>query len=400
MSESAGKTFRGLQEAYASIYADKSENLTEDTIVSEVQEEQEFEINEEALYESIKQYLIHEGFVNTEKQAENMVIHMSEEWMNDIVDAILTISEDFNFYINSLIQEGKDLSVHTWDELYEGYCNNAAENLNEYTDVMPGGGLGNAVLGGVLGAGAWALRNLKKAFDPNQSAFRGYRDYGQSGTSTKPKPKPKPAPVVKAQVTGDTGETAKPRLRGTATRPEGSTETQPGPAASTGGPPPEPPKKPEPPKDKDGILARLQRFGKEWQRQSAEKAANKAAEQAARQQAANKPPSGRMQAAVNTLQHPFTKGASATFAGSSLIGDLATGGTGTKKALGVPAGLVGGALYQAGRGTEALGLGPGVKTAGEKILKWSGWSNGKQKPVVLPAGFEVGPDGKVRRKPN
>jgi hypothetical protein len=44
-----------------------------------------------------------------------------------------------------------------------------------------------------------------------------------------------------------------------------------------------------------------------------------------------------------------------------LIGDLATGGTGTKKALGVPAGLVGGALYQGGRATQAMGLGPGVK---------------------------------------
>lgn len=396
MSESAGKTFRGLQEAYASIYADKSENLTEDTIVSEVQEEQEFEIDEEALYESIKQYLIHEGFVKTEKQAENMVIHMSEEWMNDIVDAILTISEDFDFYINSLIQEGKDLSGYTWDELYEGYCSNAAENLNEAIPLaIPAIGAGIGVLGG--------LANLAKGMQKRKPAPTGPStwDYGQSGTSTY-----KPSTAVKAQVTGDIEPAQPARPRVAATRPAGSTQSQPLPAAGTGGPPPEPPKKPEPPKDKDGILARLQRFGKEWQRQSAEKAANKAAEQAARQQAANKPPSGRMQAAINTLQHPFTKGASATFAGSSLIGDLATGGTGTKKALGVPAGLIGGALYQGGRGTEALGLGPGVKTAGEKILKWSGWSNGDQKPApkpaapapVLPAGFEVGPDGKVRRK--
>ena len=382
MSESAGKTFRGLQEAYSSIYSNESENLTEDTVVSEVQEEQEFEINEEALYESIKQYLIHEGFVNTEKQAENMVIHMSEEWMNDIVDAILTISEDFNFYINSLIQEGKDLSGHTWDELYEGYCSNAAENLNEaipFAIPMISGGIG--LLGG--------LANLAKGMQKRKPAPTGPStwDYGQSGTSTY---KPKPAATVKTDTAGDSpilGPTGEP-IRKVPVTTSASEKPTAQPAAATGGPPPEPPKKddkPEPPKDKDGILARLQRFGKEWQRQSAEKAANKAAEQAARQQAANKPPSGRMQAAVNTLQHPFTKGASATFAGSSLIGDLATGGTGTKKALGVPAGLVGGALYQAGRGTEALGLGPGVKTAGEKILKWSGWSNGKQKPAPKPA---------------
>jgi len=402
MSESAGKTFRGLQEAYASMYSNNSDNLTEETIVSEVQEEQEFEINEELLYESLKKYLISEGFVKTEKQAENAIPHMSEEWVKDIVESILTISEDFDYYINSLIEEGYDLSSYTEEDLFETYINETHNVLSEQlAGDMPGLGWLRG-LTGIFGAGA-ASRAVQTKPRPYRTRPEGSAvDYGQMTLE-----KPKPTPVVKTQVSGDIepAKPAKPRVRVTATRPEGSTETQAKPAEQpkTEAPKVEQPKteapkvtqgqgtptpQPEPPKEpKDGILDKLGRFAKEWQKQGAERAAEKASRQAARQQAANRPPSGRTQALVKTLQHPFTKGASATFAGSSLIGDLATGGTGTKKALGVPAGLVGGALYQGGRATQAIGLGPGVKTAGEKILKWSGWSNGKkeQKPAPTPA---------------
>jgi len=400
MSESAGKTFRGLQEAYASIYANKSENLTEETIVSEVQEEQEFEISEEALYESLKKYLISEGFVKTEKQAENAIPHMSEEWVKDIVESILTISEDFDYYVNSLIEEGYDLSSYTEEDLFETYINENHTILSEQlAGDMPGLGWLRG-LTGIFGAGS-AYRAVQPKPRPYRTRPEGSAvDYGQMTLE-----KPKPATTVKtdSSTAGDSpilGPTGKPIRKVPVTQSASQS------AASTGGPPPEPPKNddknPEPPKEpKDGILAKLGRFGKEWQRQSAERAAEKAAKEAARQQAANRPPSGRTQALVKTLQHPFTKGASATFAGSSLIGDLATGGTGTKKLLGVPAGLVGGGLYQSGRATQAMGLGPGVKTAGEKILKWSGWSNGKkeQRPAPKPAPLDITPQGTIRVRP-
>ena len=401
MSESAGKTFRGLQEAYASMYSNNSDNLTEETIVSEVQEEQEFEINEELLYESLKKYLISEGFVKTEKQAENAIPHISEEWFNGIVNH-LSLSEGFYYCVDSFVKEGHDLSSFTEEELFETYINETHSVLSEQlAGDMPGLGWLRG-LTGIFGAGA-ASRAVQTKPRPYRTRPEGSAvDYGQMTLE-----KPKPSTAVKAQVSGDIepAKPAKPRVRVTATRPEGSTETQAKPAEQpkTEAPKVEQPKteapkvtqgqgtptpQPEPPKQpKDGLLAKLGRFGKEWQKQGAERAAEKAARQAARQQAANRPPSGRTQALVKTLQHPFTKGASATFAGSSLIGDLATGGTGTKKALGVPAGLVGGALYQGGRATQAMGLGPGVKAAGEKILKWSGWSNGKkeQKPAPTPA---------------
>jgi len=240
MSESAGKTFRGLQEAYASMYSNNSDNLTEETIVSEVQEEQEFEIDENKLYETVKHYLIHEGFAKTEEQAVKMIPHIGENWLNGII-SYAVLAEDFLQSLETLAEEGYKLDSYPIEELQELYLSGIYQHLldegvltEQIAGDMPGGGLTNAIMTGILGAGAWGLKNLKKAFDPKQSAFGGYRDYGQSGTSTyKPKPKPKPAPVVKAQVTGDTGETERPRLRGTATRPPGSTETQPGPAAST-----------------------------------------------------------------------------------------------------------------------------------------------------------------------
>lgn len=324
MSESAGKTFRGLQEAYSSVYSNESENLTEDTVVSEVQEEQEFEINEEALYESAIGYLIHFGYASDEKKAEAMIPHMSEQWITEfLIHDIL--AENFAIAVNSLLEEGKDFSGYTWDELYEGYCSNAAENLNEAIPLaipMVSGGIG--LLGG--------LANLAKGMQKRKPATTGPStwDYGQSGTSTY-----KPSTAVKAQVTGDTGETERPRLRGTATRPQGSAETQPGPAASTGGPTPEPPKKddkPEPPKDKgpNWFQRKLEQISKgvqaDQQKAAAEKAAREAAKQAA--QASGKPSKTERltQAASGFLRKALTPGLSVL--GADLLSGGATRGLG------------------------------------------------------------------------
>ena len=219
MSESAGKTFRGLHEAYASIYANKSENLTEDTIVSEVQEEQKFEINEEKLLITMIDYLVVEGYVKTEEEALKMIPHIGEEWMGDIVSHIY-LSEGFYSCIDSLIKEGYDVSSFNEEYLFELYVEGVDNYLNEQiAGDMPGMGLLGAGLSGIFGAGAWGLNKLRKAFSPTaKPATTGPStwDYGQSGTSTykpkpapvavKPKPKPapvavkpKPTPVVKSQ---------------------------------------------------------------------------------------------------------------------------------------------------------------------------------------------------------
>lgn len=323
MSESAGKTFRGLQEAYSSIYANKSENLTEDTIVSEVQEEQEFEINEEALYESAIGYLIHFGYASDEKKAAAMIPHMSEQWITEfLIHDIL--SENFVIAVNSLLEEGKDLSGYTWGELYEGYCSNSAENLNEYTDVMPGGGLGGAALSALIGGAGL----LKRAFDPKKTAFRGYRDYGQSGTSTY-----KPSTAVKAQVTGDIEPAQPARPRVAATRPAGSTQSQPLPAAGTGGPTPEPPKKddkPEPPKDKgpNWFQRKLEQISKGVQADRQKAAAEKAAREAAKQASGKPSKTERLTQAASEFLRKRALPPGVSVLGADLISGGATRGLG------------------------------------------------------------------------
>ena len=397
MSESAGKTFRGLQEAYASIYADKSENLTEDTIVSEVQEEQEFEINEEALYESAIGYLIHFGYASDEKKAEAMIPHMSEQWISEfLIHDIL--SENFAIAVNSLLEEGKDLSGYTWDDLYEGYCRNAAENLNEQLAGDLGGSLTNTILGGIGAAGLWGLDNLRKALTNTKPVWR---DYGQSGTSTyKPKPKPKPAPVVKAQVTGDIEPAQPARPRVAATRPVGSTQSQPLPAAGTGGPTPEPPKKddkPEPPKDKgpNWFQRKLEKINKGIQRGQVERDAARAAKEATRQASGKPSPTEKItKVATDVLRGALPYGLGV--AGADLFSGGATQGFGQ------------GATSQFARDVKNLiwqgqKLGPAYKDLKQTVKgsvspEQEKPEKPKEKPLVLPAGFEVGPDGKVRRK--
>ena len=197
MSESAGKIFRGLQEAYASIYANNSDNLTEETTISEVQEEQKFEINEEVLCNLFINYLVVEGYAKTENQAVNMIPHISEEWFNGIVNH-LSLSEGFYSCIDSLVKEGYDLSSYKEEDLFEAYCNSATENLNEALPLaIPGATAAWPwIVGGIGAAGAlWKGMNRK----PTRPAGPSTWDYGQSGTSTY-KPKPKPTPVVKSKA--------------------------------------------------------------------------------------------------------------------------------------------------------------------------------------------------------
>jgi len=137
MSESAGKTFRGLQEAYASIYANKSENLTEETAVDAVDELQEdYVINEEVLHETMVNYLIHFGYASDEKKAEAILPHMGERWTNTFA-LDYALAENFEYCVEYLIQEGCDFSSTTWDELYETYVNGyKTQNLHEVAPAI------------------------------------------------------------------------------------------------------------------------------------------------------------------------------------------------------------------------------------------------------------------------
>ena len=64
-------------------------------------------------------------------------------------------------WVNSLLEEGYDLSDYTWEEMYEAY-----NYINEQmSDVMPGGSLGDNLIGGTLAAGVAGLGALKDVVD-------------------------------------------------------------------------------------------------------------------------------------------------------------------------------------------------------------------------------------------
>ena len=161
MSDFTAKNQRGLMEAYASMY---QQPVQEDKV--EDVEYEEYEINTDALYESIVNYLVSEGYVETEKKALAMIPHLSEEWFNNIAGNII-ISEALAIGVNSLLEEGYDLSSYTWDELYEEYTghlsNVIAEEYNNLNEVA--GALAPALstpLGAGAALGAAALSTLGK----------------------------------------------------------------------------------------------------------------------------------------------------------------------------------------------------------------------------------------------
>ena len=64
-------------------------------------------------------------------------------------------------WVQSLLEDGYDLSDYTWEEMYEAY-----NYINEQmSDVMPGGSLGDNLIGGTLGAGVAGFGALKDVVD-------------------------------------------------------------------------------------------------------------------------------------------------------------------------------------------------------------------------------------------
>jgi len=171
--------------------------------------------------------------------------------MNSIVSHIY-ISECFNSIVDSLIEEGYDLSSYTEQELYEVYIQESAQDLHEALPlVLAAPALANPA---TWAAGAGLVAGIgyagKKAWDAwrqrrsgwNQSAM----DNIQWRDSSSSKPKPKPAPVVKSDSSqGELNLFPGSRLK---PNPQPAQTAQPA-AAATGGPPPEPPKKDDKPEE-------------------------------------------------------------------------------------------------------------------------------------------------------
>ena len=112
------------------------------------------------------------------------------------------------------------------------------EELSEQLAGDMPGGLGGAIMTGVVGAGGWALRNLKRSLTDTRPVFR---DYGQS-TVTKAQTSPN-------QPTGASGAEGSVTARRQAQR---AARQQP---TGSGSPTPEPPKPPKKPSLKSTAAA-------------------------------------------------------------------------------------------------------------------------------------------------
>lgn len=215
MSEFTPKNFSGLTEAYASIYnnSNKQEVLNEGKVEQETIFEK-IEIDTDALYEAMVQYLVTEGYADTEKQAKNMLPHLSEQYLQNIAGNIV-MTEQFELCLNSLLEEGYDLNSYSFEELFERYLDTMSNTLNEgYADAMDAGVdpiTGALVTGlGAVASGAKyvsdmqqrnAARQLEKAGQLYASVIK------RSGKKVNLKTSKSPSPATPSQPTPSGGPT-------------------------------------------------------------------------------------------------------------------------------------------------------------------------------------------------
>ena len=84
------------------------------------------------------------------------------------------IQEDFETWVNSLVEEGYDLSEYTWDEMYEAYISEASKPDPRFIAKASAGGQTAFRAGG----GAAALRQGKSAAEIQKAGMAAFRGAG------------------------------------------------------------------------------------------------------------------------------------------------------------------------------------------------------------------------------
>jgi len=246
MSDFTSKDHKGLMEAYASIY---QQPLQEEKV--EEVEYQEYEIDTDAILESVKHYLVNFGYAEDEKKAEAMMPHLSEEWYDQVVTEIV-VEQEFFGCINSILEEGYNLSSYTIDELYEnyvGYFNESQQvDLHEVLPLVAAPVLANPATwaaGAALGAGA--LYAGKKMYDAARQLRGGTSKEGEAFLNQPLKAKKETPSQRKARVQANVQQRQQQQQTPAANPPKGKTTTVASPANK-----PQPMKAPEPPKPPGG----------------------------------------------------------------------------------------------------------------------------------------------------
>lgn len=225
MSDFTPKNYSGLTEAYASIYR-KDETVNEEHLDQEIQTEN-VDCDPEVLVDVIVEHLVTNGYVKTENQALDMIPHIGDTWLDGILGNFV-LEQSFINGVNSLLDEGCDLSSYTVDELYENYISNLVsenglQDLHEVVPLLAAPLLANpAALAAGAGLAAGAVYAGKKALD----AYKQKRGTGTDAASERwlktgsYEAKPTAPTVYKAKISGDVDtstttrrERARERLR-------------------------------------------------------------------------------------------------------------------------------------------------------------------------------------------
>lgn len=375
MSDFTSKDHKGLMEAYASIYS-QPEKVIEEQVDQEIYSEN-VEVDPDFLVDVIVEHLITEGYTKTENQALDIIPHISDAWLDNIIETIV-IKEHFIGCVNSLVEEGYDLSSYTWDELYEDYNSHLTTCLNEVAPALAAPLAWPAIAAGgtaLIGGAAKLMQGMQR--QKTDPASQRWLETGSYETRRQ-------TPKQQRDTAQQRRQQAAERLR-----QRQQAQTQQASAQPSGGTPS--PESPKPPKGPN-LLQRLQQAFKQ-------STANRAAQKAAQPPGPSGPsgPSPRMQKATDILTHPFTKGAAATFTGTSVLGDLRGGAPGLRGLASLPVGAVGGGtkaigylsgsegIKQTGRDIEKLGR--VIRDGGEKTEPKPEKPKQPKKPESLP-GFE------------
>ncbi len=83
---------------------------------------EEFELSENEAYDIVSSYLLENNFAETIEDANVIIENMSASWVGEILDQYeASIQEDFQNWIQALLDEGYDLSEYSVEELSEIY---------------------------------------------------------------------------------------------------------------------------------------------------------------------------------------------------------------------------------------------------------------------------------------
>jgi len=234
MSDFTSKDHKGLMEAYASIYK-QPEKVIEEQVDQEIYSEN-VEVDVDFLVDVIVEHLITEGYTKTENQALDIIPHISDAWLDNIIESIV-IKEHFIDCVNSLVEEGYDLSSYTWDDLYEDYNSHLTSCLNEVAPALAAPLVWPAIAAGgtaLIGGAAKLMQGMQR-----QKTDPASQRWLETGSYASKKETPKQQRDTAQQRRQQAAERfrQKQQAQQTAQKPP----AQPSTGATAGGAPPTPP---------------------------------------------------------------------------------------------------------------------------------------------------------------